>query len=266
MWKCTLTGSYTLFQNQEWEFTQHSLLDARVDSHHLIVWHFNFIPQLSLPKPQFLHGCPSLFLYSSAPQSFPPHPLILSPEEQFQGCQSFILFYFFHPLVRVGSSLTQWHVHWEIFFVHQSDLPVLMSPARGVHYNTRILICVTLSCALSLSFCTPQSLSCSFFLAFLTFGRLYLSLYLHFWHLFYYPHVLPSYLSSLFIHFIGYVEIGEYWYSEAHLREHTVHACWFEAPLPFLFKVCNCSVRNDRNSVLKLASALPRLIFLHLRL
>lgn len=176
MYKRTLSGSCTLFQSQKREFTQHSLLDARVDSHHLIVWHFNFIPPAQSPQTPILLSLPIALSLFPHPQSFPVTLSFSVLKSNFKDVNHLFYFILFFSLVRVGSSLTQWHVHWEIFFVHQSDLPVLVSPGRGVHYNTGILIYVTLCLVLSLSLSLSALPVSSFFLAFFTFGRLYLSL------------------------------------------------------------------------------------------
>lgn len=65
------TDSCALFGSQEREFTQHSHRDARVDSRHLIVWHFNFTPQLRLPESRS-SSSPRLLSLLSRPKSLPP--------------------------------------------------------------------------------------------------------------------------------------------------------------------------------------------------
>lgn len=118
------------FGSQEREFAENSHWDARVDRRHLIVWHFNFSPQLCLPEYCFF-----LFFLSLFP--FYPQSLFLTLlfsaglEEQSQSRQSL----HFVTLLRVGLSLTPWHICCEIVFVHQSDLPVLLSLGEVVHYN-----------------------------------------------------------------------------------------------------------------------------------
>lgn len=138
------------FGSQEREFTENSHWDARVDRHHLIVWHFNFSPQLCLPDSRFFLVFPSLF-------PFYPQSLFLTLlfsaglEEQSQIRQSL----HFVTLPRVGLSLTPWHICCEIVFVHQSDLPVLLSMGEVVHYNMGPLISISVCLLFPLFICTP---------------------------------------------------------------------------------------------------------------
>lgn len=73
--RCTRTDSCAPFGSQEREFTQHSHRDTRVDSRHLIVWHFNFTPQLHLPESRLFLSSPSLLLLFAPPVSLS-RPLI----------------------------------------------------------------------------------------------------------------------------------------------------------------------------------------------
>lgn len=108
--------SCALFGSQGREFTKHSHRDARVDSSHFIVWHFNFTPQLCLPESHPFLSSPTLSLSFLAPQSLL-LALLFSAclEEQSQSHQSL----HFVTSLRMGLSLTPRHVRWEIFYVHQ---------------------------------------------------------------------------------------------------------------------------------------------------
>lgn len=222
------------FGSQEREFTENSHWDARVDRHHLIVWHFNFSPQLCLPESRFFLFFPSLF-------PFYPQSLFLTLlfsaglEEQSQSRQSL----HFVTLLRVGLSLTPWHICCEIVFVHQSDLPVLLSLGEVVHYNMGPLISISV-CLLFPCSSVPQSFSCSFFLPLSLTVLLYLSLSLSFWHLLYlfFSCLLAILLTLslfLFIHSVfiwvvfssGLVVLVECWHTGAQLecrREHSLCA------------------------------------------
>lgn len=109
---------------------------------------------------------------ASSPRVSPPPHLPVSPfflslqslclallfsaclEEQSHSCQSL----HFVSSLRVGLSLTPRHVLWEIFFVQQSDLPVLLSPGGVAHYSTGLLISITVCLLLPPSIiCTPIS-------------------------------------------------------------------------------------------------------------
>lgn len=136
--------------------------------------HPRSLPRQGSPLPLFL-----VRLSSPPFQSlFPTLLFSVGLEEQSQSRQSL----HFVTLLRVGLSLTPRHVCWKIFFVHQSDLPVLLSPGGVAHYSTgapNLYHCLSVAPSHHLyphlfrvsSFC-PLSLSV----------LLYLSLSLPLWH------------------------------------------------------------------------------------